>query len=75
MRKVVFPLITALLALLSTSATAAETDFPARKDFPSIPVYELSELHKKFNDVVIVDTRSHYEFNTLRIKDHLRNSG
>jgi len=71
MRKVVFPLITALLALLSTSATAAEADFPARKDFPSIPVYELSELHKKFNDVVIVDTRSHYEFNTLRIKDSI----
>jgi len=71
MRRVVLPLLAALLGLLSLSATAASGDFPGRKEFPNIPVYELSELHKKFKDVVIVDTRSNYEFNTLRIKGSL----
>lgn len=72
MRKVVFlPLVVLLLVFFNLSAMAADTNFPGRKEFPKVPVYELSELHNKFQDVVVVDARSHYEFNTLRIKDSL----
>jgi rhodanese-related sulfurtransferase len=53
---------------LSGSAMASDNDFPGRKEFPKIPVYEISQLHSAFNDVVIVDTRSYYEFDTLRIQ-------
>jgi rhodanese-related sulfurtransferase len=68
MRKMVYPVLLAFLALMSVSALAASEKFPGRKDFPKIPVYELSDLHSKFYDVVVVDARSRYEFNTLRIK-------
>lgn len=67
MRKVVFALLLMSFGL-SGLATASNGEFPGRKEFPKIPVYEISQLHSALNDVVIVDTRSHYEFDTLRIK-------
>ena len=67
MRKVIFALL--MLSGINHFAAAADKDFPGRKEFPKIPVMEMSDLHGKLNDVVIVDTRSHYEFDTLRIKD------
>jgi len=70
MRKVVFALLLMSFGL-SSLATASSDDFPGRKEFPKIPVYEISQLHSALNDVVIVDTRSHYEFDTLRIKGAL----
>jgi rhodanese-related sulfurtransferase len=59
-------LVFALLAC--TAATAADDGFPGRKEHPEVPVLELADLHSRFNDVVLVDARSHYEFDTLRIK-------
>ncbi|KPJ90387.1 MAG: hypothetical protein AMJ53_13695 [Gammaproteobacteria bacterium SG8_11] len=67
MRKVVFALLIISFGL-SGLATAADSGFPGRQEFPKIPVYEMAQLHSSFQDVVIVDTRSHYEFDTLRIK-------
>ena len=49
-------------------ASAATQDFPGRSKFPKIPVYEIAELKDALDRVVIVDSRSQYEFETLRIK-------
>lgn len=55
-----------LLSLLST-AVMAEEEFPGRKVYPEVKYITLDQLHAKRNDVVIVDVRSAYEFQTLRI--------
>jgi len=54
--------------LVMASANAGNKEFPGRSEFPDIPVYELSALKNNFEQVVIVDTRSKYEYDTLRIK-------
>ncbi len=62
--------ITALLYLalfLLTSVSQATDDFPGRAKYPGVPVLSKYELKKKFKEVVIVDTRSKLEFDTLRI--------
>lgn len=67
--------ISNLLVLLSlvifTSVALADKSegFPGRKEFPKIPVLELSELNIQLKEVVVVDARSKLEFDTLRIKD------
>ena len=66
-----FWLITAFLSLTATfDVVAAESapEFPGRELYPLVPVIELEELNKRFADVAIVDVRSKYEFDTLRIK-------
>jgi len=58
--------------LYGLSAIAAGTDeFPGRKSFPAVPYVELEQLHQKRDKVVIVDVRTAYEFDTLRIKGAL----
>jgi rhodanese-related sulfurtransferase len=51
-----------------TTASAATNGFPGREEFPDIPVFEIADLKGKFDQVVVVDTRSKYEYDTLRIK-------
>ena len=61
--------IVMLLALVSGSVNAAEGDeFPGRSLFPTIEVIELEDLKTRLNEVVVVDVRSRYEYDTLRIK-------
>ena len=54
---------------LSGHAMAAEGqgDFPGRKLYPEISHISIEQLHGRQNDVVIVDVRSAYEYQTLRI--------
>jgi rhodanese-related sulfurtransferase len=54
--------------MVSTAGFAADTGFPGRAKYPEVPIYEKSELLKRFNEVVIVDARSSLEYATLRIK-------
>ena len=59
----------ALLGLLSLSSAHAENSaFPGRAKFPDVPIYEKVDLLKNMDQVVIVDTRSSLEYDTLRIK-------
>jgi rhodanese-related sulfurtransferase len=51
-----------------SSLLAAEDEFPGRVKFPDVPYIELNELFTQKNDVIIVDVRSQYEFQTLRVK-------
>ena len=53
---------------LGSTVQADNSGFPGRQEFKDIPVMELNELIDQYKDVVIVDTRSHYEYDTLRIK-------
>lgn len=52
----------------SSGVTAAEEGFPGRSEYPELAVYEKARLFEDFNHVVLVDTRSNYEFQTLRIQ-------
>ncbi len=54
--------------LFATSATANTTNFPHRTKFSDVTVIEIGELHRKLDDVIVVDVRSRYEFETLHIK-------
>jgi len=55
------------VSLLSFSLSATEK-FPLRKKYSSLPVIELAELEKSYGNVTIVDVRSKFEYDTLRIK-------
>ncbi|UCE90240.1 MAG: rhodanese-like domain-containing protein [Pseudomonadota bacterium] len=59
-----------LLSVLAGAATAQPTQegFPGRAEFPEVPVIEIGELRQRLGKVVIVDTRSEYEYQTLSIK-------
>lgn len=63
--------IVSVLCALANTALAAETknEFPGRKIYPEIKIIELQDLKKRLADVKIVDVRSAYEYQTLRIKD------
>lgn len=61
--------VVVLTVILSSSfALADSSGFPNRKYFPSVPYIEIDELHKIYDDAIIVDVRSSYEYGTLRIK-------
>ena len=59
------------LLFSSNSVFSADEGFPGREKYPDVPYIEITDLYEKKNNkqVVIVDARSNYEFETLRIKD------
>lgn len=59
-----------VVLLFNSMATAAAQDFPGRKTYPDIPFIELEDFYKKYqlNEITVVDVRSSYEYDTLRIK-------
>ena len=59
---------TILISLFSSISVFASEGFPGRAEFPKIPLYQKADLIRDFDKVVIVDTRSALEFETLRIK-------
>ena len=57
-----------LIALLSTSMAHANSDeFPGRKEYPEVRIYSKEHLNNKFSQVLIIDTRSKYEYDTIHI--------
>ncbi|MEJ2052291.1 MAG: rhodanese-like domain-containing protein [Calditrichaceae bacterium] len=60
-----------LLSFFSSTTVIAKDGFPGRKEFPEVSIYTKAQLAKDFNNVVIVDARSHLEYETLRIKGAL----
>ncbi|WP_455205948.1 rhodanese-like domain-containing protein [Kaarinaea lacus] len=57
-----------LFLIMFVSSVGADEGFPGRQKFPDVPYIQLEDLFQRKNDVVIVDARSQYEFETLRIK-------
>ena len=52
------------------AAKAEKEEFPGRshKVYKDAPYIEIEDLKKKLNDVIVVDARSNFEFETLKIK-------
>jgi rhodanese-related sulfurtransferase len=48
---------------------APKDEFPYRVRYPDVSVMTTEELARKLKDVVVVDVRSKYEYDTLHIKD------
>lgn len=60
--------VISLASLLFTPLTHANSDeFPGRKEFPNVKIYSKEHLNSNFDQVLIVDTRSNYEFETIHI--------
>lgn len=60
--------ILSLTTLLASSFAYANTDeFPGRKEFPEVKIYTKEHLNSNFDDVLVIDTRSNYEFETIHI--------
>lgn len=71
LRKIVLA-VALVLTFLANSAWAADTSgFPGRSLYREIPIIEMEDLHRRYDEVLIVDVRSHYEYETLHIKGAL----
>lgn len=54
----------------NTAAATVETinnDYPGRKTYSHVPYITIEQLYNEYDDTVIVDARSAFEFKTLRI--------
>lgn len=60
-----------LYMFLGALAQAATKEFPGRDIYPTVPIIDLDELFYSLAKVTIVDVRSAYEYQTLRIKGAL----
>lgn len=65
MRNLLFTII--LFLFLPLSVQAQSGDFPGRTTYPNVGFYEIDKLAANFENVVIVDVRSNYEYETLHI--------
>ena len=60
---------TLLVWSLGTAVAWADNkEFPGRDIYTDVSVISLEDLKQRLNDVMVVDVRSEYEFETLRIK-------
>ncbi len=57
-----------LLCCSISTSVAAESEFPGRKLYLAVPYIELDDAYKQREQLVFVDVRSIYEYQTLRIK-------
>lgn len=55
----------------ATEKTTKNDAFPLRAKYIDVAILETADLEKRFGEVVVVDVRTKYEFDTLRIKDAL----
>lgn len=59
-----------LTGLLFPALTLAQSDeYPGRKTYPTVKVYETEQLNDMFEQVMVVDVRSKYEYETLHINN------
>jgi rhodanese-related sulfurtransferase len=69
MKRFVGVFMLALTGLVQPLANAANDEFPLRVRYPDVLVMSTDELGKRFNEVLVIDVRSKYEFDTLHVKD------
>ncbi len=60
-----------LLTSLTLPAWGQSNDFPGRGIYQGVKVYETTQLYESFNDVIVVDVRSNFEYDTLHIKNSI----
>jgi len=56
------------IGLLAETDPDDGTEFPGRPLYPEVSVIELDDLFRRLDEVIVVDVRSAYEYETLRIK-------
>ncbi len=59
------------LIVQAADGKAAPVEFPGRALYPAVPYIELDDFYKKYNEVLIVDARSAYEYKVIHIKNAL----
>ena len=64
-----YVMIFGALGLASSVASAANEEYPYRVRYPDVSVISTADLAKRFNEAVVIDVRSKYEYDTLHIKD------
>jgi len=69
MRRLLWALFLVMSGLAPSLVNAANDEFPMRVRYPDVQVISTVDLAKQFNEVLVVDVRSKYEFDTLHIKD------
>lgn len=69
MKRKVHYLVLVLSSFLLQAAHAADEEFPLRSRYPDVEVLSTEALNQRFSDVLVIDVRSKYEFETLHIKD------
>ena len=75
MRRLSVVFISLILVMLPLTVLAAKKssgeEFPGRthKKYKNVPYIELEDLKKQLDDVIVVDARSRFEFETLKIKN------
>src|SRR4030066_2099363 len=69
MKKLLWVLLLAVSGLVQSLANAANEEFPYRVRFPDVSIMTTEELSKRFNEVLVIDVRSKYEYDTLHVKD------
>lgn len=70
MRRISMVVAIVLFTMVQGIAVASKEGFPGRthEKYSMVPYIELEDLHKRLDEVVIVDARSKFEFDTLKIK-------
>lgn len=58
-----------LLTLIILPVWAQSDGFPGRSIYKKVKIYDTSQLNKQFDDVIVVDVRSNFEFTTLHINN------
>ncbi len=56
-----------LVIFMIPTQVQAKDEFPVRKLYPAVPTIEIVDLKKQKDKVIIVDVRSEYEYQTLRM--------
>ena len=69
MKRKVQWLLLALSSFVLQAVYAAGEEYPHRTRYPDVEVISTEALNQRFNEVLVVDVRSKYEFDTLHIKD------
>jgi rhodanese-related sulfurtransferase len=70
LRRLFWFLLTFALGYAGT-AQAASDEYPYRVRYPDVSVITTADLSKRFDEVVVIDVRSKYEYDTLHVKDAL----
>jgi len=71
MRSIKIVFLFSLFFSVGAGQASAKNEFPARKLYPAVPYITLDALYRERAKVIIVDVRSSYEYETLRIKGAL----
>jgi len=70
MKQLVF-LVSLISLLFSATVTANTDEFPGRKAFPDVKIYSKAHLSNDFDNVLIIDARSNYEYETIHINSSI----